>query len=127
MINRSCVRSTIDSGLLEATQRQLDGFEGLPELAAAYRLLGDPTRLRMLTGLAFAGELCVCDLADILEMDPSAISHNLRKLRDGELVTSRREGATIYYRLVSEKLRETLAQSRAMLLEARTIPVAISA
>ena len=49
MINRSCVRSSIDSELLEATQRQLDEFEGLPELAAAYRLLGDPTRLRMLT------------------------------------------------------------------------------
>lgn len=122
MIDRSCVRSKINLPVLEGTQRRLAALDKLPDLARNLSLLGDPTRLRILVSLAHARELCVCDLADILGMETSAISHQLRKLRDGGLVTNYREGPTIYYRLDSEAIREPLAVTRSLLLEGREVP-----
>ena len=69
--------------------------------AERLRLLGDPTRLRLLAALARAEELCVCDLALILgaAVSQSAVSHSLRALRQLGLVTYRRAGKVAYYRL----------------------------
>lgn len=66
------------------------------ELANWFKVLADPTRIRILSTLS-QGELCVCDLAEILGMKPSAISHQLRYLRAMRLVKNRRDGTTIYY------------------------------
>jgi DNA-binding transcriptional ArsR family regulator len=71
----------------------------LHRLAQHYALLGGETRLKILALLARAGELCVCDLAKILEMTPAAVSQHLSRLRTGRLVESRRDGMTIYYRV----------------------------
>ena len=117
MIDRTCARSKVNLPLLESTQRHLASLEGLPFRAKTFSLLGDPTRLRILLSLAYARELCVCDLADILVMETSAISHQLRKLRDGGMVASDREGPTIYYRLEPDLLRDVLAYARSQLLE----------
>ena len=117
MIERSCLRSRINLPVLESTQRQIASLDQLGGLARRLSLLGDPTRLKILTCLATAGELCVCDLADVLKMDTSAISHQLRKLRDSGLVTNERDGSTIYYSLVGEELHELFASSRSLLLE----------
>ncbi len=115
MIDRSCVRSKVNLPVLESTQRHLASLAELPAMTNAYKLMGDPTRLKLLLSLAHAKELCVCDLADILGMDTSAVSHQLRKLKDGGLVRNHREGATIYYHLESEVLREALAWIRSLL------------
>ncbi len=122
MIDRSCVRSKINLPVLEGTQRHLAVLDNVPDLARHLSLLGDPTRLRILLSLAHAGELCVCDLADILGMETSAISHQLRKLRDSGLVTNYREGSTIYYRLESEVIRDALATARSLLVERQAVP-----
>lgn len=65
------------------------------------KLLGDPTRLNILSAL-HAGELCVCDLAVVVGISESAVSHQLRLLRTGRLVTFRKEGRVVYYRLSDE-------------------------
>lgn len=64
-----------------------------------FALLAGETRLKIMHLLGETGELCVCDLATILEMTPAAVSQHLSRLRSGRLVASRRDGMTIYYRL----------------------------
>ena len=71
----------------------------LQRMAEHYSLLAGETRLKIITLLSDSGELCVCDLASILEMTPAAVSQHLSRLRSGRLVQSRRDGMTIYYRL----------------------------
>jgi len=67
-----------------------------------YALLAGETRLKILVLLDETGELCVCDLATILEMTPAAVSQHLSRLRSGRLVRSRRDGMTVYYQLAGE-------------------------
>ena len=67
-------------------------------LSRIYKVLGDPTRLRLLMAL-MGGEMCVCDLSAFLGLSESAISHHLRRLKDLNLVKSRRDGQILYYSL----------------------------
>ena len=87
-------------------------LEDLPEdelnrLARTYKVLGDPTRLRMVMALA-GGEMCVCDLAAFLGFSDSAVSHHLRRLKDLSLVKSRRDGQVLYYSLDDDHVSELL-------------------
>lgn len=85
--------------------------ESAAALADTFRLLGDPTRVRLLDALA-AGELCVCDLATLLGATVSAVSHQLRLLRGLRLVRARREGRMIFYSLDDHHIHDLLAQAR---------------
>ena len=78
-----------------------------------YALLAGETRLKIMVLLDETTELCVCDLATILEMTPAAVSQHLSRLRSGRLVQSRRDGMTIYYRLVDSMDRTLLGLRRA--------------
>jgi DNA-binding transcriptional ArsR family regulator len=80
-------------------------------LAATFSVLGDPTRVRLLDALA-RGELCVCELAELIGSSDSAVSHQLRLLRSLRLVRSRRSGRMIFYSLDDEHIRQLLDQSR---------------
>ncbi|MEW5876369.1 MAG: metalloregulator ArsR/SmtB family transcription factor [Candidatus Zixiibacteriota bacterium] len=77
-------------------------------LAGVFQCLGNPTRVRMLHAL-FIGELCVCDLAQILNVSVSAVSHQLRLLRALRLVKYRRDGKMAYYSIDDEHVRSLLA------------------
>ena len=70
----------------------------LERLAMVYKILGDPTRLKVVMALK-SGEMCVCDLAAFAGVSESAISHQLRRLREMALVKHRRDGQTLYYSL----------------------------
>lgn len=70
----------------------------MSELAELYKVFGDSTRIRILCSL-FDGEMCVCGIASLLGMTLSAISHQLRILKNAKLVKSRRDGKTVYYSL----------------------------
>lgn len=83
--------------------------EHLYALADLYKVFGDSTRIRILYAL-FEAELCVCDIADLLEMSPSAISHQLRVLKQARLVKYRREGKTVFYALKDDHVRTILGQ-----------------
>ena len=67
-------------------------------LARTYKIMGDPTRLKIILALR-GGEMCVCDIAAFIGLSESAVSHQLRRLRDLSLVRSRRDGKVLYYSL----------------------------
>jgi len=79
------------------------------ELAAIFELLADPTRARLLHALSLSDELCVCDLALLLGRSESALSHQLRLLRDRRVVSRRKAGRIVYYRLADDHIRHVLA------------------
>ena len=79
-------------------------------LADVFKALGDPTRLRIILALQM-GELCVCDLAEVLAMSQSAISHQLRVLRGLHLVRNRRAGKEVFYSLDDDHVLSMLAQA----------------
>ena len=76
-------------------------------LALIYKLLGEPSRLKIAMALR-GGEMCVCDLAAFLGISESAVSHQIRRLKDLALVKSRREGQILYYSLEDHKLDELI-------------------
>ena len=76
-------------------------------LADFFKIFGDGTRVRILLALD-AGEMCVCDISETLGMSMSAVSHQLRMLRDAKLVSSRRDGRSVYYSLCDDHVRTVL-------------------
>ncbi len=80
------------------------------ELAGVFKVLGDGTRLRILLALC-RSELCVCDLTRVLDMNTSAVSHQLRLLRAAKLVKYRREGKNVFYSLDDQHVQTLLAQA----------------
>lgn len=84
-------------------------IETLYKLAELFKIFGDSTRIRILDTLA-KGELCVQEIADELAMTQSAISHQLRILKQADLVRSRRDGKSIYYSLADDHVATIMAQ-----------------
>ena len=91
-----------------AARAVLGAMPPAPDVAALFALLADPTRLRLLAALA-SGELCVCDLAAATGINRTTVSHQLRTLREGRLVRSRREGRVIFYTLDDDHVRDLMA------------------
>lgn len=83
----------------------------LGKAALLLKALADPTRMRLLLALKTAGELCVCDLALLAGVSVSAVSHQLRLLRQARLVAFRREGKRVYYRLADEHVERLLEEA----------------
>ena len=103
-----CCRPEIDLGKIEDAKEFLLGRkETLEQRSALFALLGNEVRLRIVTLFLRYERLCVCDLADILDMRQSPVSQHLRKLKDGGLLQSQREGVTVYYS-IAPKLKEQL-------------------
>ena len=90
-------------------KREMPLEENLYDLAELFKIFGDTTRIRILYALLEA-EMCVCDIAEALNMTQSAISHQLRLLKQAKLVKNRREGKTVYYALADEHVRTILDQ-----------------
>lgn len=83
--------------------------EKLYDLAELFKVFGDSTRIRILFVLSMT-EMCVCDLAESLNMTASAISHQLRILKQNKLVKNRREGKTVYYSLDDDHVKAIIDQ-----------------
>ncbi len=81
----------------------------LYDLAEVFKIFGDSTRIRILYVL-FEAEVCVCDLAQLLNMKQSAISHQLKILKQAKLVKSRREGKSVFYSLADDHVRTIINQ-----------------
>lgn len=93
--------------ILEA-QAKLPEEEAILEMADFFDALGNPTRLKILLALMEANELCTCDLSAITKLSVSAISHQLRILKDRKIVTYRKDGKNVFYRLDDEHITEIL-------------------
>ena len=90
---------------------QMPPEETLYDLAELFKVFGDSTRIQILFVL-FEAEVCVCDLAEALHMTQSAISHQLRILKQNKLVKSRREGKSVFYSLADGHVRTIIAQGQ---------------
>lgn len=104
-----CGVHIIDEERVGAVRRELPEPGVIGALAETFQALGDATRVRILFALSCT-ELCVCDLAALLGVSVSAVSHQLRTLRTLRLVRSRREGRLIYYALDDDHIRTLFQQ-----------------
>lgn len=106
-----CETEEVHADLLKIVEDTMPDEEELYDLAELFKVFGDSTRIRILYVL-FEAEVCVCDLAKALNMTQSAISHQLRILKQNKLVKSRREGKSIFYSLADGHVRTIIAQGR---------------
>ena len=102
-----CQVRVIHLDRVEQARRDTVSEREVERLSAIYKILGDPSRLKIVMALKNV-EMCVCDLAAFLGLTESAVSHQLRRFRDLALVKSRREGQVIYYSLDDEHVAELL-------------------
>ena len=95
--------------ILDRVKPEMPDEERLYDLAELFKVFGDTTRIRILYTL-FEAEMCVCDIAELLNMTQSAISHQLRILKQAHLVRNRREGKTVFYFLDDDHVRTVIGQ-----------------
>lgn len=93
-----CEVRCVDERKVRSVRRAMKRPEAVADLAETFRVLGDPTRLRIVFALS-REELCVCDLANVIDASQSVVSHSLRSLRQMRLVRYRRQGKIAYYAL----------------------------
>ena len=106
-----CEVVEVHEDLLKIVKETMPDEEELNDLADLFKVFGDYTRIRILFVL-FEAEVCVCDLAQALNMTQSAISHQLKILKQNRLVKSRREGKSIFYSLADEHVRTIIGKGR---------------
>jgi len=111
-----CDCNIIHEDVVESVRGKLMSPTLRAEMADFYKIMGDSTRISILHALSFS-EMCVCDISALLQMSPSAISHQLKTLRQARLVTSRREGKVVYYSLNDEHVQKMIELGRIHLVE----------
>jgi ArsR family transcriptional regulator, lead/cadmium/zinc/bismuth-responsive transcriptional repressor len=110
LADESCAAAHLDPRATAARRQKLLPPRTVESLAETFRVLGDPTRVRILDALS-TGELCVCDIASLVGISESAVSHQLRLLRGMRLVRSRRAGRLVYYAVDDHHILELLHQA----------------
>lgn len=103
----TCSANIIHPEIIERVKANMPNLETLFDLAESFRIYGDTTRIGILYALLQA-EMCVCDLSTLLSITQSAVSHQLRVLKQARLVRCRRDGKIAYYRLDDEHIRTIL-------------------
>ena len=99
----------VHEDMIQKVKKLLPEEEPIKELADFYKVFGDATRVKILCVL-LESEMCVCDLAEVLDMTQSAISHQLRVLKQMKLVKNRRDGKTVYYSLADGHIQTIISQ-----------------
>lgn len=105
----SCSFLCVHEDVVAQVQRSLPEERQLLRLADLFKVFGDGTRVRILYVL-FEAEVCVCDLANLLGMTQSAVSHQLRILKQARLIKARRDGKTVFYSLADDHVATLLKQ-----------------
>ena len=111
-----CEQTQVHGDLLKKVEQTLPPENRLYDLAELFKVFGDSTRIRILFVL-FEAEVCVCDLAQVLGMTQSAVSHQLKILKSSKLVKNRREGKSIFYSLADDHVRTIIAMGMEHLTE----------
>lgn len=111
-----CDCEVIHDDVVRSVSAKMPKEENLYDLAELFKVFGDSTRIRILWALDEA-EMCVCDIAYLLNMTQSAISHQLRVLKQAKLVRNRREGKVVYYSLDDEHVKMIFDQGLAHINE----------
>ena len=100
-----CDCEVIHGDIVNAVKNRMPDDQDIYDLSDFFKVLGDSTRMRIIWALD-ESEMCVCDIAVLLNMTKSAISHQLRALREANLVKFRKEGKTVYYSLKVDHVRD---------------------
>ena len=106
-VSDACEVEFVDARKVKRVERIMKSTDAVSLLAETFKLLGDQTRVRIAYALS-KEELCVCDLANLLDVSQSAVSHSLRALRQMKLVRFRKEGKIAYYTLDDEHIAHLL-------------------
>ncbi len=106
-----CDATIVHPELLARVSADMPQEEELYDLAELFKVFGDSTRIRILYVL-FEAEVCVCDLAEVLNMTQSAISHQLKILKQAKLVKARRDGKQVFYTLADEHVRTIISMGQ---------------
>ena len=109
---QTCGYTVIHQDVVNGVSKRMLEEETITSLAEFFKVFGDPTRLKILYALSIS-EMCVCDLAALLGMSQSAISHQLKVLRQSRLIKYRRDGKVVYYSLDDDHIRQVFAQGLA--------------
>ncbi|WP_315522980.1 metalloregulator ArsR/SmtB family transcription factor [Fusobacterium massiliense] len=105
----SCDCDCVHSEIVEKTRKNFPKDELLGDLSDFFKVIGDGTRIKILWALD-SNEMCVCDIANLLNMTKSAVSHQLRGLREANLVKFRKSGKEVFYSLSDNHVREIFEQ-----------------
>lgn len=108
-VSEQCEVSEVHSELLKIVNDKMPQDEKLFDLSELFKVFGDSTRMKILFVL-FEAEVCTCDLANVLKMTSSAISHQLNVLKRAKLVKSRRDGKSVFYSLADDHIRTIIHQ-----------------
>ena len=104
-----CGCDIIHGDIISMVKAKMPLEERLYDLAELFKVFGDTTRVKILSAL-FESEMCVCDIAELLNMTQSAISHQLRVLKQARLVKFRKDGKTVFYSLDDEHIKNIFDQ-----------------
>ena len=104
-----CRCSIIHDDLVAKAQNDMPDEHLIRDIGDFFKVLGEPTRIKIVNAL-FISEMCVCDLAAVLQMNQSAISHQLKILKQAGLVRYRRDGKVVYYALHDEHVKQIYEQ-----------------
>lgn len=113
-----CEITTIHEDVIQKVKENMPEEDVLYSLGEFFKILGDGTRIKILNAL-FYSEMCVCDIAALLGMTQSAISHQLRVLKQGRLVKHRKEGKVVYYSLDDDHIKHIVDQGLTHISEKR--------
>ncbi len=125
MSDEFCSCDVVHENVIEMVRKKMPQEEKLYDLAELFKVFGDTTRVKIISAL-FEAEMCVCDIAELLSMTQSAISHQLRVLRQARLVKHRKEGKVVFYSLDDEHIKTIFNQGLEHILEPRGFEYAIS-
>lgn len=125
MSDEFCSCDIVHENVIEMVRKKMPQEEKLYDLAELFKVFGDTTRVKIISAL-FEAEMCVCDIAELLHMTPSSISHQLRVLRQARLVKHRKEGKVVFYSLDDEHIKTIFNQGLEHILEPRGFEYAIS-
>lgn len=106
----SCSEGSVSLEEIEIKRAEMPREEELYDLSDFFKVFGDSTRIRILFALD-AGELCVCEICGVLEMTKSAISHQLKILRQNNLISARRQGKNVYYSLADGHVKDIIEKA----------------
>lgn len=104
-----CESQVIHGDIVEKVAKNMPQENDLTDLADFFKVFADSTRMRIIAALSNC-EMCVCDIAALLNMTQSSISHQLRVLKTSRFVTNRRDGKVVYYSLIDEHIADILKQ-----------------
>ena len=107
--NERCEYMHVHEDIVAKVEKEMPDDEILFDLAELFKIFGDSTRIKILY-LLFESEMCVCDIAQLLNMTQSAISHQLRILKQSQLVKSRRDGKSVFYSLADDHVYRIINQ-----------------